>query len=433
VARLLIYSLVFPPDGVSTAQLMGELAQDLEATGHDVAAITTEPHYNRDKVAEAAQPLRRLRGGLVSESDFGRIRVRHISMPTGRGRLSGRIRGWLGFHVLGFVLALRKAPAAEVIIVPSPLLTAGVVAWAITKVRGGAYIYNVQELYPDLAIKMGRLRNPLLIWMLRRLERFVYRRSAAVVAISHGIRERVIGGGIPPERVHLIPNFVDLDHLTPLARANEFAREHNLTNAFVVSYAGNIGYAQGLETVLDAAELSGTRVPLLYVLIGDGVRHGHIADQIEQRRLANVIRIPHQPYARIPEIYAASDVCLVPLLGELNGSALPSKIFRVMACARPVIALCNPDSELADLVRAAGAGHVVPTDRPDLLAKAVGKLADDPELRVEMGRSGRAFVEREYTRRAVTQRYARLIEGIVAEREEELKAARRSTTPLGRS
>jgi colanic acid biosynthesis glycosyl transferase WcaI len=418
VARVLIYSLVFPPDGVSTAQLMGELAEDVEAAGHEVSVITTQPHYNRDRVAEAAQPLRRLRGGLVYVSDFGRIRVLHIAMPAGRDRLGRRIRGWVGFHLLGFLLALRGVPAPDVIIVPSPLLTAGAVAWAITKLRGGSYVYNVQELYPDLAIEMGRVRNPLLIGLLRSLERSVYSRSAAVVGISRRICERVLARGVPPEKVHLIPNFVDLNHLAPLPRDNDFAREHDLADAFVVSYAGNIGHAQGLETVLDAAELADMQVPPLYVLIGDGVLHGRIAGQIHDRRLTNVIRIAHQPYARIPEIYAASDVCLVPLLGQLSGSALPSKIFRVMACARPVIALCSPDSELAELVRAAGAGMVVPPGRPVLLAEAVMKLADDPELRIGMGRSGRAFVEREYTRAAVTQRYARLIERIVAEREE---------------
>jgi len=387
------------------------VAEDLAAVGHEVFVITTQPHYNRDHVAEQAQPLRRWRGGLVYESRFRGIRSLHIAMPAGRERLGHRLRGWLGFHVLGFVLALESMPRADVIIVPSPLLTAGVVAWAITKVRGGSYIYNVQELYPELAIQMGRLKNPLMIGLLRYLERFVYRTARAVVGISQGICDQVIAVGAERRKVHMIPNFVDLRDLTPLPRDSDFSREHDLGDAFVVLYAGNMGHAQGLETVLDAAEQSGAAA-LRYVLIGNGVLYKRLEEQIRARRLTNVTQIGHQPYARMPEIYAAADVCLVPLLEQVTGSALPSKIFRIMACGRPVLALCNPESELADLVRAASAGVVVPPGRPDLLSRAAAELATQPEICARMGRAGREFVIKEYARPAITGRYAALIDAL---------------------
>jgi colanic acid biosynthesis glycosyl transferase WcaI len=408
VASVLIYSLVFPPDGVSTAQLMGELAQDLVAAGHTLSVITTQPHYSRDLVAESTQPRRAWRGGLVHESRFHGIRVLHIAMPTNRRRLAQRLRGWLGFHVVGFILALRSVPRADVIVVPSPLLTAGVVAWAITLVRGGRYVYNVQELYPELAIQMGRLRNRGAIALLRRLEKFVYDTAAAVVGISEGICSQILARQIPKTKVHLIPNFVDLADLSPGERDNAFSREYGLVNDFVVSYAGNMGPAQGLETVLDAAELPSTR-STKFVLVGGGVLEPSMADRIATRKLANVRLIGHQPYARMPQIYAASDLCLVPLLDQVTGSALPSKVFRIMACSRPVLAMCNPDSELAEMIRQAGAGVVVPPGRPDLLRGAVNTLADQPDVRREMGRRGRAFVEKEYARSAITSKYSRLI------------------------
>jgi colanic acid biosynthesis glycosyl transferase WcaI len=169
-----------------------------------------------------------------------------------------------------------------------------------------------------------------------------------------------------------------------------------------------MGPAQGLDTLLEAAELT-TAPRTTYVLIGNGVLDDAIAQRIADRRLGNVRRIPHQPYVRMPEIYAASDLCLVPLIDQVSGSALPSKVFRIMACGRPVLALCNPESELAELIRASGAGVVVPPGKPELLRDAVQQLAGQPERRAEMGRRGRALVEREYSRPAVTGRYARLI------------------------
>jgi colanic acid biosynthesis glycosyl transferase WcaI len=411
VARVLIYSLVFPPDGVSTAQLMGELAQDLVAAGHEVSVISTQPHYSRDLVAEAAQPLRPWRGRLIYESRFRGIRVLHIAVSQNRRSLVQRVWGWLGFHVIGFALALRSVPKADVIVVPSPLLTAGLVAWAITITRGGRYVYNVQELYPELAIQMGRLRNRGAIAVLRKLEKFVYDTASAVVGISEGICSQVIARGTPPSKVHLIPNFVDLAELSPGERDNPFSREYGLTEDFVVSYAGNMGPAQGLETVLDAAALPTAR-RVKFVLIGGGVLESSIAMHIATRKLDNVQLIGHQPYVRVPEIYAASDVCLVPLLEEVTGSALPSKIFRIMACARPVLAICKTNSELAEMVREAGAGVVVPPGRADLLRDAVEALAAQPDLRKEMGRRGRAFVERQYARPTVTGRYSRLIDDL---------------------
>jgi colanic acid biosynthesis glycosyl transferase WcaI len=409
MASVLIYSLVFPPDGVSTAQLMGELALDLKRAGHELSIITAQPHYNVDSAAEAAQPIRKHRGGLLYESEFGGIRVFHTAMPRGRGSFLRRLRGWTGFHLIGFLTALRRVPAPDVIIVPSPLLTAGVVAWLITLLRGGCYVYNVQELYPDLAIQLGRLRNPALIGVMRRLERFVYDRAGAVTAISPGICARVVAGGVDRAKVRMIPNFVDLEQFAPQARDNAFAREHGLTGRFVVSYAGNIGNAQGLETLLDAAVLA-NEDDVCYALIGDGVLHEVLAAMIRERGLRNIIRIGHQPYTRVPEIYAASDVCLVPLLGTVKDSALPSKVLRIMASGRPILALCDPASELASLVRNAGAGVVVAPGDVRALHKAVCALRADPEGRAAMGRAGYTFAGMYYSRDAVTRRYSDLIQ-----------------------
>jgi colanic acid biosynthesis glycosyl transferase WcaI len=421
MARVLIYSLVFPPDGVSTAQLMGELAEDLVAGGHEVSVITTQPHYNRDQVAEGAQPLRPKLGRLLLESDYRGIKVLHTTMPSDRNNWYDRLRGWIGFHIIGYAAGLRYVPKPDVIVVPSPLLTAALVAWAINRIRGGRYIYNVQELYPDLAVQMGRLRNPIALKSLRRIERFVYRSAGAVTGISRTICDRVVERGASQEKVHMIPNFVDIERLTPLPRENQFAREWCLGDDLIVSYAGNMGHAQGIETILEAAaQCSDTRIR--FVLIGNGVLSERIAAEVRERQLANVLMISHQPYARMPDVYAASDVCLVPLRAHVGGSALPSKVFRIMACGRPVLALCDPASELADVVNGAEAGVVVPSGRPDLLLDAVNELAENSERRAEMGRAGRAFAERFYARDVITKKYCELVTALAGVRQQDVDA-----------
>lgn len=406
MARVLIYSLVFPPDGVSTARLMGDLAEDLVAHGHQVSVITTQPHYNRDRAAEAEQPLQPRWRGLLFESRFRGIQVLHTAMPRSRSRWYSRARGWLHFHLLGFLAALREVPAPDVIIVPSPLLTAGLVAWAVNRFRGGCYVYNVQELYPDLAVQLGWIRNPIIIGILHRLERFVYRHAGAVTGISRAICERVSERG--GRCVAVIPNFVDVREVVAGVRENSFAEEWDLSGSFVVSYAGNFGHAQGLQTLLDAAAACGDP-RVRFVLVGSGVLGASLADQVRQRHLANVLLVDHQPYSRMPEIYGASDVCLVPLLGSISGSALPSKVFRIMAAERPVVAVCEPSSDLAELIDASGAGIVVPPGDPDALLGAIESLADCERRRQEMGHAGRAFVGEHFTREVVTRQYAELV------------------------
>lgn len=408
MARVLIYSLVFPPDGVSTAQLMGEIAEDLAAGGHDVAVVTTYPHFHRDRAAEAAQPLSPLRFRWLYESRYKGIPVFHTAMPGTRRSMFGRIRGWLYFHIIGLFAGLRWVSKPDVILVPSPLLSAGLVAWLITLVRGGRYIYNVQELYPDLAVEMGRLRNPILVRILHRLERFVYNRAGAVTGISRDICETISGRTANPAMVRLVPNFVDLEHLAPSPRDNSFAREWDLDHAFVVSYAGNMGHAQGLESLLQTADLC-TDERVKFVFVGSGVLEEEVARRERCSRNGKILLIGHQPYALMPQVYGASDACLVPLLGSVGGSALPSKVFRIMACGRPVIAVCDPSCELARLVLSADAGCVVPPDRPELLLKVIGELADNEKRRSEMGRAGRLFVDRYYAREVVTGKYLDLI------------------------
>ena len=414
MARVLLLSLVFAPDGVSTAQLMSEVAVDLHRAGHRVSVVTTQPHYNRDAVAEAAQPLTRMWGGLLFRSDFQGIPVIHTAMPRKRGSFLGRVPGWIVFHILAFAASVLLVERPDVVMVPSPLLTAGVLGWLVARLRGGAFVYSVLELYPDLAIKVGQLRNPVVIALLRRLERFVYRRAAAVTVIAEGMKRAVEAKGVRPERVEFIPNFVDVDLLRPGPKENEFAREHGLPGRFVVSYAGNMGFAQGLEVLLDAAALLVDDPGIVVLFVGDGVLRGRLISEAGMRSVASARFVEHQPYARVPEIYAASDLCVVPMVGAVDAEAVPSKFLRIMACGRPVLAMADADSELAREVGASGGGIVVSPVSADAVADAVRTLRAEPERVAVMGAAGRAYAATRYSRTVVTARYARLLADLAA-------------------
>jgi colanic acid biosynthesis glycosyl transferase WcaI len=420
MARVLVLTLVFPPDGVSTALILGELSADLRRAGHDVSVITTAPHYNRDEAAETRQPLSRRWGGLLYASHYHGIPVLHVAMPRKTASVVGRLLAWMQFHVLSLVAALTHVRRVDVIVTPSPPLTGGVVAWLLGLRYRAPFVYNVQELYPDIAIALGALRSRGLIQMLYALERFVYRRARFITVIAPRMRERVVRKGIAAEKVRVIPNFADVDDLMPLPKSNDFSRRHRLDSRFVVTYAGNMGPAQDLESLIDAASLLKTQAGLMFLLVGEGSAYQRLAERVSALALTNVLMLPHQPYDLVPEIYAASDVCLVPLAKAAGSDAVPSKVYRIMACERPVLACVDEDSDLAEFVKDTQGGIVVPSGAPEALAAAIADAVTKPEELRQMGLAGRQRVLAGYSRAAVTARYDALVT-------EALRTARRGS------
>jgi colanic acid biosynthesis glycosyl transferase WcaI len=409
MARILVLTLVFPPDGVSTAVILGELSADLARAGHDVSVVTTTPHYNRDQAAERRQPLSRRWGGLLAESSYHGIPVLHVAMPRKTASVLRRLLAWMQFHLLSLAVALIHVRRVDVIVAPSPPLTVGVVAWLLGRRYGAPFVYNVQELYPDIAIALGALHNRSLIRMLYALERFVYRRARFITVIAPRMRERVVMKGVPDDKVRVVPNFADVDDLRALPKDNDFSRTHGLDRRFVVTYAGNMGPAQDLDAVIDAASLLTNQAGLLFLLVGEGSAYQRLGERVSSLGLANVLMLPHQPYALMPQIYGASDVCLVPLAADAGSDAVPSKVYRIMACERPVLACADAHSDLADFVKDTRAGIVVPPGAPEALAAAIADAMTKPETLREMGLAGRRRVLAGYSRAAVTAQYDALI------------------------
>jgi colanic acid biosynthesis glycosyl transferase WcaI len=413
MAHILVLTLVFPPDGVSTAVIVGELSADLRKAGHDVTVVTTAPHYNRDPEAEARQPLVRKWGPLLCQSEFQGARVLHVAMPRkGRSKLL-RLLAWTQFHALSLVVALTLVRRVDVILAPSPPLTVGVCAWLLGCLYRAPYVYNVQELYPDIAITLGAIRSSLTTVPLFALERFVYARARVITVIASRMRQRILQKLVPADKVRVIPNFVDIDEMAPHPKVNEFSRRHGLEQEFLVTYAGNMGPAQGLETVLEAASLLRHQSGLRFLLVGEGILFNRLKALVRDRGLENVLILPHQPYAVVPRIYAASDFCLVPLAANSGSEAVPSKVYRIMACARPVLALADQDSDLAELIALARCGKVVPPGSPESLARAVSEAMRDPSGCTAMGLAGRAHVMAYYSRESISARYEALVHEVV--------------------
>jgi glycosyltransferase involved in cell wall biosynthesis len=312
--------------------------------------------------------------------------------------------------VVGIILINRQ----EVVIATSPPLTIGLISWLLAYCWKAPAVYKVAEVYPDLAIRQGAVRHPSLIKFFRWIEELVYAGNTKIVTIAEQFKRLLHERGVPDNKLIMIRDSVDIDLYHPSNRDNAFSREHRLVNSFVVLYAGNIGLFQDWESVLCSAELV-SRYPITIVIIGDGIRREWLIDQVRHRGLDNVKWIGYQAAERMSEINASCDIAIIPMTraGALDG--LPSKIYTIMACGKPVIATADVASDMAWLIQEAKCGRVVPPDDPRALAEAIEAAYLDPASLSSEGENGRQFVK-EFSKESIAQKYSNLILSLVGGR-----------------
>jgi colanic acid biosynthesis glycosyl transferase WcaI len=414
MAKILFLSLVFRPDNVSTAQIMGDLSLELKSRGHEIQVLTTVPHYNEDLEASERQPLRSNWGGLFQESDYYGMKVMHIFIPQKGGNKFIRMLGWIGFHLGSLLVGFTMRYRADVILAPSPPLTIGVVAWLLGKVHRCPWVYNVQEIYPDIAINLGELKRPVLIRFFQRLEAFVYQEASALAVISDGMAERIRGKGVPASKIRLIPNFVDLNDYLPGPKVNPFSLKLGIEDKFVVLYAGNMGKPQGLEVLVEAAAMLVGEPQIRFVLIGNGSERLALEQRVTQLRLGNVIFLAQQPYGAMRDIHASASACFVSQAPRTASDGIPSKVFRILGSARGILASTSADSDLARIVQLAGAGLVVPPGDPAAIARVLREALEGTAEWVKMGFRGRAYAEAHFSRPMISGLYDQLLTEVAA-------------------
>jgi colanic acid biosynthesis glycosyl transferase WcaI len=284
----------------------------------------------------------------------------------------------------------------------------GLTGWAIAKARRAALVFNVQDVFPDVAVELGVLKEGRLLDATRRLERFCYERADAVTVLSKELQDNVRAKTSQPGKVRVIPNFVDAVAIAPANRENQYRREFGLEGKTVVMYAGNVGLSQSLDIVLEAAGALGHESDVVFVINGQGAARRELEQQA--RGLGNVLFVDMQPAERLTEVLSAADIHLVPLKRGLARSSVPSKTYSILAAARPLIASVDRGSEVARLIERAEAGVAVPPEDAEALTKAIQSLIEAPAERTRMGESGRRFVENWASPAAVAKAYEALFE-----------------------
>jgi colanic acid biosynthesis glycosyl transferase WcaI len=402
----------FAPDVAPTGEVMTSIAGELARRGHRLHVVTALPWYRDHAVVPGWD------GQLARHEDtaWGRITRVH-PFPTDKGNIPARALAFGGFTALAAVEGAIARSRPDVVFAMSPPLTLGLAGWAVARVRRVPFVFNIQDVFPDVAVELGLLTGKRVIALASWLERTTYRRADAVTVLSEELADNVRGklargggGGRAADRraakVRVIPNFVDTGRIRPSDPDNAYRAEHGLRGRRVVLYAGNVGLSQSLDLVLAAAVALAPERDVVFVINGGGAAR----PALERRAagLDNVVFVDMQPKERLAEVLAAGDIHVVPLKRGLAWSSVPSKLYSILAAGRPLVASVDAGTEVARTVERAGAGLAVPPDDAEAFTKAVRLLLDDPDQARAMGASGRRFVEEWASPAVVAEAYDRL-------------------------
>jgi colanic acid biosynthesis glycosyl transferase WcaI len=394
--RLLVLNQYYHPGVEATAHLLTELCESL-ADEYSITVITGRLH-NREELPDYEE-----RNGVEI------VRVHSTSFD--RASLHRRVANYFTY----LFRALRRGLLAErpdvVLCMTDPPLI-GDAAYLVARRFRRPLVIVSQDVFPEVAVSLGRLRNPLLVAVLRRLIGFYLRHADQVVAIGPVMRERLVAKGARQARVAVIPNWVDTAAVVPMPRANSWAREHDLVDRFVVMHSGNVGHAQNLDTLLAAAAELDDLEQLRVLVIGTGARVSHVTELARRFGDDRVQFLPYQPRASLSESLSSADVHFLGLSPGLSGYIVPSRLYGILAAGRPVLAAVEADSEPGLLVREIGCGIVVPPDRPDVVAQTIRELASGEHDLAAMGRSGRDYVEANGSRERAVAQYRQLLDSV---------------------
>lgn len=406
--RVLIHTLIFSPDGVSTAYLYNDIALRLQQRGYEVVVLTTTPHFNIVPEQVAQQPMHWKVWGFCKVSKFNGMTVLHVPQKKFKSTLL-RLLGFVYWHIVSFFIGL-TVRHVDLILSPSPPLTVGWMNLGLAKLKGCKVVYNVQEIYPDILKLKGGMTLRFLRWM----EHKVYNGSDAVTTIDQIFYDTIVGRFEDKSKLHIIPNFVD----TGLYRALSSFQVSSLldpklfpnTDSIKLLYAGNIGHAQSWEPLIELAEKT-RDLNVEYIVIGEGAKRKYVAEEIEKRHLEKLHLLPYQPRELMPAILSYSDLNFIFMSPKIDRDGFPSKVYTIMACEKPLLVVSGKDTPIVNFLEDKGCAKLVTNNSVEEMSEWLHTVTRE-ELQA-MGKKGLKTIEEHYSKEIVTGMYCDLVSRLI--------------------
>jgi len=368
-----------------------EMAKYIRERGHEMVIVASDVNYQTGaRIVEG--------NGFIIEQSIEGVRVlRGFMLPSLHRNYFWRIVSFLGF-MFSAVAASLRVKDADLVIGSSPPIFQAFAAWFASFLLRKPFLFEVRDLWPQFGIDMGVIKNPVVIFFSRALEKFLYNRAAHILVNSPAYKPYIVSRGIPAEKITFIPYGTDVSMFTPDVDGSSVRRELGLDDKFIVLYAGAMGQANDIYTVLRAADRLRDDAKIHFVLYGDGKENANLRAEADRLRLPNLTFAGAAPKTKMPAVVAASDLCLA-ILQDIPGFRMtyPNKVFDHMAAGRATALVI--DGVIRDVIEASGGGVFIPPADDARLADVIRELASDPARVRQMGQQAHDYLVKNFDRR----------------------------------
>ena len=374
----------FPPEGNAPATRTFEHTREWVDKGHKVTVITCAPNFPEGKVFEGYNN-KWLSKQKIEGINVWRVKT-YISANEG---FIKRTIDFISFMLssLFFGLFIRNV---DVVIGTSPQFFTVISAWALAKLKGVPFVFELRDIWPASIAAVGAMRGSWIINILEKLELFLYRQADLIISVTHSFKSELQNRGVSADNIKVVLNGVDVSKYKPLPEKDkEFSEKYHLQGKFVAGYIGTHGLAHALDSIIEAAELLKAEDDIRVVFAGGGADRSRLERLVATRGLSNVVMIPRQPKENMQKIWSLCDVSLVSLKDTpLFSTVIPSKIFESMAMSLPII-ISVPQGEATQIIRTQKAGLVIPPENSNSLSEATLNIKKDINLYRDLANNSR--------------------------------------------
>ncbi|MEM9213772.1 MAG: glycosyltransferase family 4 protein [Cyanobacteria bacterium P01_F01_bin.150] len=409
--RILIYSYNYYPEPIGIAPLMTQLAEGLVQRGHEVRVITGMPNYPQRVVYQE------YKGNFFCEEEHNGVLIQrsYVWVRPKPGLITRVLLD--GSFVLTSMIQALRGWRPDIVLLTVPPLPICIPAALLGFIYSCPVVLSLQDILPEAAIQVGLIKNKFAIRVFEALERFAYYSADAISVITDGFTKNLSKKGVAYDKITCIPNWVDVNEISPLPKQNNpFKEMHGLEDKFVVMYSGNIALTQGLMTVIHSAKALKHVADLIFVIVGEKKAIATLEKACTELGVTNVKLLEFQPRKILPQMLAAADVGLIVQKANVVSFNMPSKTQVLLASGRAILASVPTTGTAADAVRRSGGGIVVPPEEPQTLANAILDLYQNPQKADFLGRQGRQHALEQYSFEEAINRYERLFQDILDQR-----------------
>lgn len=406
--KLLILTQYFPPEVGAPQNRLFELAVRLQKKGVDVTVLTAMPNYPEMKIHEGYKGKKY----VYEEMQGLKVHRSRIYVPQSKSFLPRLLNYFSFVYTSAWCGTIKVKGNFDFLLCESPPLFLGISALWLKNRKKAKLIFNVSDLWPETAEKLGLVTNRLLLGISYKLEAYLYKRSALVTGQTQGICQS-ISSRFPQKQTYWLPNGVDISYYNVNEIKSSWRSGNNFSETdFILLYAGIIGYAQGLDVILDAAEKTKEHAAIKYVLLGSGPEKERLLELKEKKQLSNVFFMNGVGKDKMPFIVSACDAAVIPLRRlDIFKGAIPSKIFENLAMKKPLV--LGVEGEAKELFIDEGKCGIAyePENAADLAAKAI-YLYNNPELRKKMGENALEYVTKKFNRDIIAASFYEVLNAI---------------------